>query len=292
MSNLAVLLVIVAAQAREPAPADGIPPEPTTEAGSEPAPAPVAPTPTPDPSPTAGTFRERLEGAKKLYFQGHREDALDLLAALEVAYLVDADVAPWDIMGEALVYLGEVYYYDEQADKAFATWRLVLERDPDYPRLSPFAHPPDVAGEFERLRGTIKEEIAARPQPEPEPVPWWTAAPLGLPQMIDGRPVRGVAYGALQIGFGAGSIASYAAIARRNVATENHPLGWTQEEQRRILNTERWALQVPLFAATYGVWLGSFLDARSHWKRTHAVDAVGIVPAAGGGATIAVGGRF
>lgn len=280
MFLLAALWVLTASEAQEPTAS----PEPGP-AGSE------APEPTPEPA-LEGTFRERLEGAKKLYFQGHRDEAADVLAALQVAWLVDPSSAPWEVVAEALVYLGEITYYDEQVDRAYDTWRQILERDLDFPRLSPFAHPPDIAGEFERLRATIKEERAAIPPPEPPPVPWWTATPLGIPQFAAGRPVRGVVYGTLQVGFGVGSIATYGAIARRNVGTETHPLGWTPEQQRRILNTERWAVQVPLATASYGVWLASFLDARSHWKATHAVDALTVVPGADGGATLVVGGRF
>ena len=71
----------------------------------------------------------------------------------------------------------------------------MLERDLDHPRLSPFSHPPEVVGEFEQLRARIQQEIAAQPVPRPPPTPAWAVLPLGVPQFIDGHPVRGALFG-------------------------------------------------------------------------------------------------
>ena len=241
---------------------------------------------------TAG-FAELLEGAKKLYFQGHRRESLEILEDLQLRYLVDTAAVPWETAAEALVYLGEVYYFLGELDRSQKAWRLVLERAPDHPRLSPFAHPPEVAGEFEILRATVNREIADRPVPEPPAVPAWTVLPLGIPQFTNGQPVRGVLYGALQVGLGAGSIAMFSHIEGKNVTTDPHPDGWSIEEQRRRLNTQRFAVQWPMTLGAYGFWLGSHLDARATWKREHAITtAVTWTPDPQGGVTVAVSGRF
>ena len=240
-----------------------------------------------------GSFEERLEGAKKLYFQGHRREALEILQDLQVRYLVDKNAIPWEQAAQALIYLGEVYYFVGQLDRAQKAWRLVLERDPDHPRLSPFAHPPEVAGEFEILRATVKEEIANRPVPEPPKVPAWTVLPLGIPQFAQDQPVRGTVYGVLQAGLGVGSIVMFSHINSKNVSNDPHPDGWTIEQQRQRLTVQRYAVQWPMTIGAYGLWVGSHLDARTSWKKKHAVTtAVTWTPARQGGLTVRVAGRF
>lgn len=244
MLQVALLLILSTARA-EP----GTPP---TSASAEPAPAP---------------FKERLEGAKKLYFQGHRREALELLLALQVQFLTDEeDQIPWEHASEALVFLGEVHYFAQDLSKAQQTWRVVLERDPDHPRLSPFAHPPEIAGEFELLRARVKEEIANRPVPEAPPLPAWSILPLGIPQFADGHPARGVMYGLLQVGLASGSIAMYTAIEAKN---DNIPLNDPAASGR--ITAQRYGVQWPLTFGAYGAWAASHIDARRSWKREHAV---------------------
>lgn len=239
------------------------------------------------------TFEEQLEGAKRLYFQGERREALSLLSDLQTRYLLDSESVPWESAAEALVYLGEVHYFLDDLTRATNTWRILLERDPDFPPLSPFAHPPEIAGEFERLRGVIRAEIDARPVPEAPPIPAWTVLPLGLPQYIDGHPVRGVLYGVLQVGFAAGSLGLDRHLRTLNVSDEQHPRGWTFEEQTQRVNTLRYGVQWPMSGAFYGTWVISHLDARRSWVREHQVEAdLAWTPSAHAPAHFTLSGRF
>ncbi len=254
---------------------------------------PVPATGTTGEIPVAVSFAEQLEGAKRLYFQGHREEALDLLADLQVQYLVDPAGMPWERAAEALIFLGEIYYFTGDMARSTKAWRLVLETDPDHPRLSPFAHPPEIAGEFEILRATVREEIASRPVPPPPRMPAWTALPLGIPQFAQRKPARGVLYASLQVGFGVGSLAVASQLRSKNVSTQPHPDGWTEEEQARRINVQRYGIQWPLTAGAYVVWIASHVDARGTFRRQNGVDAtLTWAPTPQTPATLGVVGRF
>jgi hypothetical protein len=242
----------------------------------------------------APTFSEQLEMAKKRYFQGRHEEALTLLADLQLQVMVDAErrIDRGDAY-EAMVYVGEVQYTLGNAGRAREAWRFVLEGNPDYPALSPFSHPPEVGHEFELLRRDVAAEIASRPIPVPPSAPAWTALPLGIPQFIGKRPVVGALVGGLQLGLGVTCLTMYAHLNARNVSTDPHPLGWTEFEQQRQINTQRYAIQWPAFAGFYGVWGASWLEARNTWERDHRIEAqVGWAPEPGAPASVGISGTF
>lgn len=255
---LASLLALVPVAAAEP----GDPPEagPAAQASASP----------------TGEFGEVAANAKRLYIEGAHLDALNLFQALYVR-LLNGEEPPWDIAADTLIFYGEVQYQLGEQDVAAQIFRWLLERDPTYP-ISPYHHPLEVVGWFETVRRTVLEELASRP-PEVEPppptevppaLPFTGYLPFGIPQFAQRRPVAGVVFGALQVGFGAGSMIKYAQLNRVNYIPEKgelHPLGWTEDEIPDRVDRQRLLLQIPLVLAFYGSWLGSHVEARSAWRR-------------------------
>jgi len=287
-----------------PAPVDGEPaadtpasdaPQADEPPASEPSSQPWAlpPEPTPAERPPPAGFDEQLEEAKRLHFQGEHQAALDLLNHLKVQMDLSVNEVSWTLRAETLVYLGELQYVTGNTVQALSAWRSVLEQDLAYPRLSPFSHPPEVVGEFEQLRARIHQEVAARPVPRPPPTPAWTVLPLGIPQFIDGHPVRGTVFGVSQLALGTVSLAMIAHLNARNVPSEDHPQGWTSKQVTARVNTQRFAIQWPATLGFYGVWFGSWNDARQTWRKEHTVSAqVGWAPTREAPGSFGVSGRF
>jgi hypothetical protein len=249
------------------------------------------------PSPT-GDFGQVAANAKRLYIEGEHLDALNLFQALYLR-LLNGEEPPWDIAADTLIFYGEVQYQLGEQDAAALIFRWLLERDPTYP-ISPYHHPLEVVGWFETIRRAVLEEIANRPQVEAEPPPAEVPPalpiagylPFGVPQFAQKRPVAGLIFGALQLGFGASSMLKYAQLNRVNAVPpdgELHPLGWPSEEIADRVDRQRLLLQIPLVLAFYGSWLGSHVEARSAWRRQVVVQ-VGPTPGAASGSGRPTGG--
>lgn len=241
----------------------------------------------------APTFTESLELAKKRYFQGRQQEALALLLDLQLQVITDTSGAiAIEEASEAMVFAGEIQFMTGNVLKARDAWRWVLERDVDFPALSPFSHPPEVGNEFEAVRRVILEEIALRPEPVIPPTPAWSVLPLGIPQFVDGRPVRGLLYGGVQVGLGVTSVAMLFGLRDINVSDDPHPRGWTDAEMQQRVNTMRYAVQWPATLGFYAAWGTSWFDARNRWQQTHTPVQVGWTPAPHSPARFALTGRF
>jgi hypothetical protein len=215
-----------------------------------------------------------LARAKRAYFSGSHDIALDLLRGLEVR-LLQGEEPNWEHAAEAMIFNGELLLSAGQADAADAAFRWVLERESEYP-LSPYHHPLDVVGHFEIVRKAVQEE-EAQPEPEqgppdpsqyrPRPPPVTSYLPFGVPQFAAGRPAAGVFFGALQAGLGIASLATYAQLDDVNTSSVQHPLGWTEQQVSERVRNRRFFLQWPLTFAFYGAWIGSHAEARRVWRK-------------------------
>ena len=140
--------------------------------------------------------------------------------------------------------LGEIQYKLDEVDGAREAFRWLLERDLET-SISPYHHPIDVVNLFELVRTTIaaeRDDISDPPDPvpfTPPPPPIWTFAPLGIPQLAQGRTGAGLAYGGLQAGLGVASVAMWAHIRLVNTPADGHPLGWTPDERVRRVQQRR-----------------------------------------------------
>lgn len=265
LPTLLLLLTLAASPAGEPAP---------LEAGA----AAEAP------------FTAALEAGKQLYFVGRPAEALTALTALRARVDTGEDVGR-DQVADLLVWLGEIQWHLGHADDARESFRRLLRDQPEYP-ISPYAHPLEVVGEFELVRREILDARAQLPAglsglEGPPPAPAWVWAPLGVPQLAQGRVGAGLVFGGLQLGLGAASVAMYVHIDRNN----RHPLvdgrpatGLEPDEVHRWTTLQRRRYQWPVTAAFYGAWLASSIEARRHWRRTHGPTvSVGPLPRGGSG---------
>lgn len=257
----------------EPGPSD-----PVTTSAPDPVPAP-----SPEPTTAAGAavdtsttrpFDEVLAEAKQRYFSGETEAPRELLEGLQLR-LYSGEKPEWNLVVDALTYLGELYYVLGQQDQAQIAFRYLLEQDPKTP-ISPYHHSIEVVNLFELVRTTV---VAARVEvpppdglvPDRKPVPIWTFLPFGAPQVLQGRPIAGVTYAVLQVGLGAASVGLYIQTAQLNPDTNaegnNHPL-WVGDEVTAGVERRRYTLQWPSTFAFYGTWAVSVLDA-AVWHGRH-----------------------
>ena len=158
------------------------------------------------------------------------------------------------------------------------------------PASSPYHHGEDVRALFALVREQVQQEIAARPpeviplvpvQPTRRRLPLWGYAPFGIPQLGQGRVAPGVVHAAVQGVFVAASISSYTWIVVVNRSPEGHPLGWTEDQLARRVQTVRYGIQVPSTAIFYGAWLVSTLDAAGSCPRIQRSEAalrIGLSP--------------
>lgn len=230
-----------------------------------------------------------LEGAKATYFEGRHSEAVALLRDLQ-GRIDKGEIDDPEIVAEVLIYLGEIQYVLGDERSARAAFRLLLERDPDYPTISPYRHPNDVVGVFELVRQSVLEDRAALladpgTRRTRTPMPAWGYAPLGIPQFVSRRPARGAMYATLQVGLGAASIGTWIAIAR-----EVPPKGSAYtEDQKARLTALTYGLQWPLTAGAWLSWAISSIDAGIAWKREHPrPTGIGFVPRAGRGGEVVV----
>ena len=114
---------------------------------------------------------------------------------------------------------------------------------------------------------------------------------MGLPQFIDGHPVRATLYGGLQLGLGAVSIGTLVRLSALNTDETPHPDGLTEEEMRKRTTLQRFAIQWPATFGFYGVWATSWADARGTWRRQQEL-RVGWSPTVDTPAQLTVRGRF
>src|SRR5688572_22042951 len=96
-----VLSCLVSARADPPSPAGDTP-------ATSPDPTPAA-LPGPGPSADATSFPAVLNDAKERYFQGEADRARELLQGLQIR-LYAGEQPDWNLVVEALTYLGEIYY--------------------------------------------------------------------------------------------------------------------------------------------------------------------------------------
>lgn len=230
-----------------------------------------------------------LESAKTAYFAGDVDRAMQLLLVLEVRDR-SGEPFPVDVYVEALVTKGEILNARGDSAAAARAFESALERSPDHV-LNPYHHPSEVLALFEEARRNVKERLARRPPP-PEvdvpPVPWHATLPLGLPQFVQGHPVRGALYAAGQIGFGT---AAY--VTQRRFQADHGPWG-----QREPTEEDEYPRLVTLFALNWASWISctavwtvSYADARATWRRDH-LRATLVVQPLPNGARLGVAGEF
>lgn len=214
-----------------------------------------------------------LEGAKNRYFRGDGATARRMLETLRLR-ITSGEAVEWPLVVDTLVYLGEIYYLDGEADRANDAFNYVLERDPETP-ISPYYHNLDVISVFETVRTKVIERLRQQitppppPPPEPTPTPATVVLPFGLAQFTQGRPGPGFVYGTLQAGFGATSLWYYFRL--RNISREyGYPEGIGNEEVELLAQwrRERYFIQAPSTAAFVLMWGVSALDA-TRWHRRH-----------------------
>lgn len=238
-----------------PANADAPPAEPPA----------VAATPAPE---EAEGYEALLESAKQTYLLGRHDEATEAFRQLVLRAQAYGDV-PAAVEHEALAFLGEIQYMRGEIDDARATFRLLLQRDPEW-RMSPWVHPPAVRGTFESVRDELASSARLAQRPT-SGAPWWSFAPFGVPQLANRQPVRGGLYAALQVGFGLASVASWIWIDQVQAGDGTPPL--TEEEQRleqaqqvQRARRIRDAMSIPTASAFYLTWAVSVADAQLAWR--------------------------
>ena len=148
----------------------GDPPGPTVPAPAEapepPPPASPAPSASAPLDPGAAPFADVLAAAKQKWFLGYADEAREWFAALHGRLLAGESPSEADL-AEALTWLGEIQYLDDDLEAARLTFRDLLRRAPDTP-ISPYHHPTEVVSLFELVRAEVRAERAP-PLPDPEP---------------------------------------------------------------------------------------------------------------------------
>jgi hypothetical protein len=276
-----LLWTLTTARAQEPA------------APEEPPPAAPEPAPSEPIHPVTSPFEVVLQEATRLYVSGDVRGALLLLEELQRRLDFGEKVQP-DAGAEALVYLGEIYLGQGLTQRAKDAFRAALVLAPEY-EVNPYHHPVEVGAYFDRMREQLQAEAAARaapPPPPPPPLPWWGYAPFGVPQLGQGQTGRGVAYGTLQLGFGAASVALMYRLRDEN-GTWWAPRQWTEDDYEdgwSRVQLRRWGVQYPVTIAFYAVWALSVADGRDRWRARPAV-VIGTTPS-GGGPSLTLGWRL
>ncbi|MBA2320199.1 MAG: hypothetical protein H0V89_03500, partial [Deltaproteobacteria bacterium] len=138
------------------------------------------------------SFRLELEDAKALWFRGEGDLARDKLRRLYFR-AVSGEPVPLELSGECVIYLGEIEIERGSVEGAELVWRWLLQRDPTFP-ISPYHHSLEVIAQFELVRQRVVDELPLAPPPEIPRYPTWGYAPFGIPQLRQGKPVRGVLY--------------------------------------------------------------------------------------------------
>lgn len=227
---------------------------------------------------TPSTPESELGAAREAYVLGDFTRArAAFLAVVQRARNV-GDV-PAEVESAAWIYLGEMQLFAGDRRAAEASFRMALQRDPTL-RLSPVEHPENVIGVVEVVR-----QAALSEDQEPadrKPMPYWGYAPLGVPQFVQRRPVRGAVYATLQVGAAASSVAAWIVIDQRRAAIPdnlNPTLFPAAEAELRYLETLRDAWSIPSAAAFYLVWAISVGDSGIAWRNAQAApSSFGLIP--------------
>jgi hypothetical protein len=268
------------AAAAEPTAADPAEPLPGDEAGGEPA-----------TDPQGGPFPEVLRIAKQHWFEGRSGVAREWFAILHSRVLAGEAVAPAEV-AEALTWLGEIQYLDDDPDAARLTFEALLRRDPETP-ISPYHHPTEVVNLFELVRAEVKSSLVP-PEPAPPPArppaPAWVLAPFGAPQLAQGRLGAGLASGGIQVALAATSVATRLHVARLNAKDQpGIPVGSPDE---RAIQTWRYGAQWPSTFLFYGAWFAGSWEATRHFRRHWTPPAAVSVSPVPGGLSVGASGRF
>jgi hypothetical protein len=239
--------------------------------GPEPGPEPADAPATPDP---VELYRVELEQAKALWFQGEGDLAHERLERL-FARAVAGEAVPLALSGECAIYLGEIEMdrgLKSKADTAF-TW--LLQQDPNFP-ISPYHHPIDVVGQFEVVRKQVRDALPPVVRLPPPRYPAWGYAPFGVPQLRQGKRVRGAIYLGAQATLAVASVGLWVDMAIANPPPGDwtgNPYGWGEDGATDRLLDRKFRLQWPATFGFYGLWVISVLDGQSTFRAAHAGDA-------------------
>lgn len=247
----------------------------------------------PDPAPSSASTdpADQLEASRRTYLLGDAVTARAGLQALVTRAQAQHDV-PWPVEADAWIYLAEIQYLSGDRDAAGASFRVVLEHDPDF-RISPYDHPLDVVGAFELVRTAVADERKAAASVR-VPMPWWGYAPFGAPQFRGGHPVRGAVYATLQVAAAGASVGAWVEIQRQARTVEedarDNPDAARQAEARARLYRDAWS--IPSATLFYVAWGASVIDAGVSWKRDRLASLSATVTPRSDGLGLAIAGRF
>jgi len=236
-----------------------------------PEPPPIVLEPVPRPPPSRddlveedATFERQLASAKASYFSGDIVEAASLLQDLWDR-MREGEEPGAELRREALSYLSEIRYRQDALDVAEAVLRWLLEHDPAA-TMSPFHHPAEVVQFFEKVQAKYEmEQQQRRIDAQRGPPPLWTFLPLGYPQARQGRTGAALAFGGLQIAFGATNLALRQHL--KAIDTETVPAGVTVEELEQRVRLLTHGIQWPSAVLFYGTWVLSAGDALRQRRR-------------------------
>ncbi|MFZ5479210.1 MAG: tetratricopeptide repeat protein [Myxococcota bacterium] len=210
--------------------------------------------------------RGRLAEAIQLYLAGDsagaRAGLTDLLAA--------GPTLPPDVRQEALAYLGDLYYTQEDASKARPIFESLLAEAPDFP-MDPFKHPPEVCGYFEDLREARRAALrppVLPPPPVKVPYPWLALAPGGVHWFADGKPLVGTIVLVTQAGTAAASIVTYGEVQAQR---KRHDPDFYGDEEARTEFAQLLWLNRAAGAAFWVAWATPAIVETTSWGRAQKV---------------------
>jgi hypothetical protein len=213
------------------------------------------------------SHEKTMNHAINQYFSGGHVEALRALEDL-LNHLTAHTTTAGQTVVKTMTYIGEIRYLLGDYDGARDIFNVLLTEFPDT-ELSSFEHPDTIVGMFERVR---RERTPPAPISAPaslKALPFWSYAPIGIPQFIAGDTRKGLLHGSAQLLFAAGSLATYAHLVSIN-GTSGAPKQWSVEqftENSTTIQSERFLIQWPLTFAFYGTWYLSHRDARrTHFK--------------------------
>lgn len=239
--------------------------------------------------PLSASPAEVLESAKSAYFDGDLDAAARMIMALEVRER-GGEPIPVEVFVDTFVLKGEIAVARGDVTGATRAFETALERAPDH-ALNPYHHSTEVLTLFEEARRAVKDRLARRPPPaiEVPPAPWHVALPLGLPQYLQGHPVRGTLYATAQVGLAATNYWSWRRLRLDHGTWATYEQPKTEAEWQRLLGLR--AINFGAFAAVGGVWALSWADARASWRAEHRVAVPSVQPLPEG-ALLQVSGTF